>query len=104
MLRSFRFVAIIGAAVAALFPPLHQSHAWGPEAHRAIALIADKVLQQNDAAVRLRPPGMALVQWRKQRGKGRADHGNKAKRPPHPIPLNIGPLVLSSGLDRKSVV
>jgi hypothetical protein len=52
MRRSFRFVAVIGAAFAALLPPLHQSHAWGPEAHRAIALIADKVLQQNDAAVR----------------------------------------------------
>jgi hypothetical protein len=52
MRRSFRFVAVIGGALAALFPPLHQSHAWGPEAHRAIALIADKFLQQNDAAVR----------------------------------------------------
>src|SRR5437762_6522222 len=52
MRRSFRFVAVIGGAFAALFSPSHQSLAWGPEAHRAIALIADKFLQQNDAAVR----------------------------------------------------
>jgi hypothetical protein len=32
--------------------PSAESQAWGPEAHRAIALIADKVLQQNDPAAR----------------------------------------------------
>ena len=52
MRRSLRFVAVIGGAFAALFSPSHQSLAWEPEAHRAIALIADKFLQQNDAAVR----------------------------------------------------
>jgi hypothetical protein len=52
MRRSLCFFAVVGAALAALFLPLRQSHAWGPEAHRAIALIADKVLQQSDAAAR----------------------------------------------------
>jgi hypothetical protein len=52
MRRSLCVVAVFGAALATLFVPARQSHAWGPEAHRAIALIADKVLQQNDAAVR----------------------------------------------------
>ena len=52
MRRSLCFVAVAGAAVAALFLPVRQSLAWGPEAHRAIALIADKILQQSDAAAR----------------------------------------------------
>jgi hypothetical protein len=52
MRRSLCFFAVIGAALAALFLPMRQSHAWGLEAHRAIALIADKVLQQTDAAAR----------------------------------------------------
>jgi hypothetical protein len=52
MRRSLCFFAFAGAALAAIFLPARQSHAWGPEAHRAIALIADKVLQQSDAAAR----------------------------------------------------
>jgi hypothetical protein len=52
MRRSLCVVAVFGAALATLFVPARQSQAWGPEAHRAIALIADKVLQQNDAAAR----------------------------------------------------
>ena len=52
MRRSLCFVAVAGAALAALVLPVRQSLAWGPEAHRAIALIADKILQQSDAAAR----------------------------------------------------
>jgi len=52
MRRSLCVVAVFGAAFATLFLPVRQSHAWGPEAHRAIAVIADKVLQQSDAAAR----------------------------------------------------
>src|SRR5258706_11958970 len=52
MRRSLCVVAVVGAAFATLFLPVRQSHAWGPEAHRAIAVIADKVLQQSDAAAR----------------------------------------------------
>src|SRR4029453_4163835 len=52
MRRSFRVIAVIGGACAVLFSPVRQSHAWGPGAHRTIALIADKFLQQNAAAVR----------------------------------------------------
>jgi hypothetical protein len=52
MRRSLCVVAVFGAALATLFVPARQSQAWGPEAHRTIALIADKALQQNDAAAR----------------------------------------------------
>src|SRR4051794_684863 len=51
-MRPLRFVAVIGVAYAALLLPVPQAHAWGPDAHRTIALIADKVLQQSDAGAR----------------------------------------------------
>src|SRR6266404_4792555 len=51
-MRPLRFVVVIGVAYAALLLPVRQAHAWGPDAHRTIALIADKVLQQSDAAAR----------------------------------------------------
>jgi len=51
-MRLFRLVVVIGAGCAAQLLPLCQSQAWGPEGHRTIALIADKVLQQSDAAAR----------------------------------------------------
>src|SRR5438046_1412927 len=41
-MRPLRFVAVIGVAYAALLLPVRQAHAWGPDAHRIIALIADK--------------------------------------------------------------
>ena len=44
-MRPLRFVAVIGVAYAALLLPVRQAHAWGPDAHRTIALIADKVLR-----------------------------------------------------------
>ncbi|MBV9018060.1 MAG: hypothetical protein JO058_20620 [Alphaproteobacteria bacterium] len=49
MARVLRCVAVIGAVFAALLLQVPQAAAWGPEAHRAIGLIADKVLQKNDA-------------------------------------------------------
>jgi hypothetical protein len=42
----------IGAALAALLLPMRSSLAWGPEGHRVIALIADRLLQQSDAGAR----------------------------------------------------
>src|SRR5437763_17202652 len=48
---SLRLAAILGVALAALLPA-HPGLAWGPEAHRTIALIGDRILQQSDAAVR----------------------------------------------------
>jgi hypothetical protein len=51
MARSLRSAAILGVALAAL-QPVRPALAWGPEAHRTIALIADRILQQSDAAVR----------------------------------------------------
>src|SRR5256886_13443428 len=43
--------AILGAVLAALLPA-RPGLAWGPDAHRTIALIADRILQQSDAAIR----------------------------------------------------
>src|SRR5437762_9745908 len=43
--------AILGAVLAVLLPG-RPGLAWGPEAHRTIALIADRILQQSDAAIR----------------------------------------------------
>src|SRR5207248_7846683 len=51
-MRPLRFVAVIGVAYAALLPASREGQAWGPEGHRTIALIADKVLQQSDAGAR----------------------------------------------------
>ena len=36
----------------AVLLPVRPGLAWGPEAHRTIALIGDRILQQSDAAVR----------------------------------------------------
>src|SRR6266481_6012957 len=51
MRRSLCSAAIFGAALAAVLP-IRQGLAWGPEAHRTIALVADRILQQSDAAIR----------------------------------------------------
>src|SRR5439155_6318133 len=51
MRRSLRWAAILGVALATLLP-VRPGLAWGPEAHRTIALIGDRILQQSDAAVR----------------------------------------------------
>ena len=51
MRRSLCLAAVIGVVLAAL-PPTRPGLAWGPEAHRTIASIADRTLQQSDAAVR----------------------------------------------------
>jgi S1/P1 Nuclease len=51
--RLTRPVAVVGVVVVAtLFLPMRESRAWGPEGHRVIALIADRVLQQGDAGAR----------------------------------------------------
>lgn len=52
MRRFFGFVAVVGAAVAALLLPARESLAWGPLGHRTVALLADQILQHGDAAVR----------------------------------------------------
>jgi hypothetical protein len=45
-------LGIAAAVLAALLLPLRASLAWGPEGHRAIALLADHQLQQSDPSVR----------------------------------------------------
>src|SRR5260370_27016252 len=45
-------MGVIGVALAALLLPMRASLAWGPEGHRVIALIADRLLQQSDPGVR----------------------------------------------------
>src|SRR5205823_12325541 len=52
MVRLIGPVVVVSAAVAAVFLPIRSSLAWGPEGHRVIALIADRVLQQSDADAR----------------------------------------------------
>src|SRR5712691_12926596 len=45
-------LVVVGALVAALLLPMRTSLAWGPEGHRVIALVADRLLQQGDAGAR----------------------------------------------------
>ena len=51
MRRWFGAVPIVAAAGIALLP-LRSGLAWGLEGHRIVALVADRLLQQNDAEVR----------------------------------------------------
>src|SRR5260221_5395366 len=53
--RMGRWIGLVGVAaagLAALLLPMRSSLAWGPEGHRVIALIADRLLQQSDAGAR----------------------------------------------------
>src|SRR5216684_5801637 len=53
--RMGRWIGLVGiaaAGLAALLLPIREALAWGPEGHRVIALIADRVLQQSDPGVR----------------------------------------------------
>jgi len=50
MQRFVRPLIAIGAAIGALLLPVQPSFAWGPEAHRTIALIADQLLRKSDPA------------------------------------------------------
>lgn len=43
-------IAALAAGISGL--PLRPAAAWGPDAHRVVALIADRILQQGDAPVR----------------------------------------------------
>ena len=52
MRRAIRLVAVIGAVCAAVLLPMRASLAWGPEGHRVIALLADRLLQQSDPGAR----------------------------------------------------
>jgi hypothetical protein len=50
--RSIGPAIVFSAAFATLLLPMRPSLAWGPEGHRVIALIADRVLQQSDPGAR----------------------------------------------------
>ena len=51
-MRRFDVRRVAGAAVVAMLVlPFQPSFAWGPEGHRVVALIADRVLRQSDPAV-----------------------------------------------------
>jgi S1/P1 Nuclease len=52
MRRSVACGGAIFTAFSVLLFSTGQANAWGPQAHRAIALIADKLLQQSDPAAR----------------------------------------------------
>ena len=51
-MKRARFLVLACSALLAATVPVRQSRAWGPEAHRVIALFAEHVLQQSDAAAR----------------------------------------------------
>ncbi|MBV8492462.1 MAG: hypothetical protein JO162_03175, partial [Alphaproteobacteria bacterium] len=76
MARVLRCVAVIGAVFAALLLQVPQAAAWGPEAHRAIGLIADKVLQKNDAPAHQKLE--ALLQSDKENRLTRTDIASEA--------------------------
>jgi hypothetical protein len=50
MRRSVLESVVVGAALAALVLLPHHALAWGPEGHRVIAAVADRILQRSDAA------------------------------------------------------
>jgi hypothetical protein len=52
MRRLLGALPVVAAAGIALLLPLRPGLAWGLEGHRVIALVADRLLQQNDAAIR----------------------------------------------------
>jgi hypothetical protein len=52
MRRLLRYGGLGAAIVIMLLSGSRQGLAWGPEAHRVIALLADRVLQQSDPAAR----------------------------------------------------
>jgi len=52
MRRSLGTVAGTGALLGALLLPMRAALAWGPEGHRLIALIADRIMQQSAPAAR----------------------------------------------------
>jgi hypothetical protein len=50
--RSIAPAVVFAGAFAALLLPMRASLAWGPQGHRVIALIADRMLQQTDPGAR----------------------------------------------------
>src|SRR5690242_6900421 len=52
MRRLLAALPIVAAAAIALLLPLGPALAWGLEGHRVVALVADRLLQQSDPAVR----------------------------------------------------
>ncbi len=52
MRRRIGLAVLVAAACAAALLPMRASHAWGPDGHRVIALVADRVLQQSDPGAR----------------------------------------------------
>jgi hypothetical protein len=73
MRRWIGSVGVTAAAVAALALPLRASLAWGPEAHRAIALIAER---QSDPAVRAKI--LAILATDKGKGLTKNDIAGEA--------------------------
>ena len=71
--RCIGLVVVIGAVVAALLMPMRASLAWGPEGHRAIALIA---LQRSDPGTRAKI--LALLATDKANRLTKTDIGSEA--------------------------
>lgn len=69
MRRWAEMAAVIGIAIGAMLPPGRTALAWGLEGHRVIAIVADHLLQQNDAAAHARLAALLAT-----------DKGNKLTR------------------------
>jgi len=64
-----RCVAVIGAALGAVVAPSLPALAWRPEAHKVVAILADRLLQQSDAAVRAKVQAIVAGDTEKRRGR-----------------------------------
>lgn len=58
MKRVIGLAIFVGAAALVLLAPVRASLAWGPQGHRVVALIADRLLQQSDAGARAKLHGV----------------------------------------------
>jgi len=76
MRRWFRTLPVIAAAATALLLPPRPCLAWGPEGHRVVALIADRLLQQSDPEIRTKV--QALLATDKDNGLTKSDIASEA--------------------------
>lgn len=79
MRLSVRGALLFGAALLLVALPARPSAAWGPEAHRVVAVLASHLLQQNDAAAGARL--LALVSQDPDMPKGKATVADEAVWP-----------------------
>jgi len=79
MRPSFRAAVLLGAGLALTMLPGRPSAAWGPEAHRVVAHLAERLLQQSDPTVIAKVH--ALIDTDPDKPKGKATIGDEAVWP-----------------------